>query len=326
MKRSTATDRPASGRTAKTGCWINTSEYRYVMRRPRASLFRPGNNRQRRLRSAETSRLTLAAALLALWLCPATGVLAGIVNTLHNLTGLESASFTDKDSEAVCVFCHTPQGNSESVPQWIGSDPATKTGYRTYDSFGYAREPGIDSAGSVSLSCLSCHDGTQAHNIAGHGYVASGDIYSTPPEDTLTYEPISKRLGKRICESDKSGNHPVGIPYRGAANESQAGDVGTAVNPYVSENPAAAHPPLTGYKPTQSAIIDQVQVWWLETGEPGRQRSDVHLYTRYGANNQPAPYIECSTCHDPHAENRMFLRTAGLSGTREPLCMACHDI
>jgi predicted CXXCH cytochrome family protein len=33
------------------------------------------------------------------------------------------------------------------------------------------------------------------------------------------------------------------------------------------------------------------------------------------------PYIECSSCHDPHSANKTFLRAEDNSGG---LCMTCH--
>ena len=80
---------------------------------------------------------------------------------------------------------------------------------------------------------------------------------------------------------------------------------------------------LRGFKPVYSDVIDNVQVWWLETGSAGRQRTDLRLYSRPVDNQLSDPYVECSSCHDPHTDNDMFLRT---DATTMPLCLACHDI
>jgi predicted CXXCH cytochrome family protein len=34
------------------------------------------------------------------------------------------------------------------------------------------------------------------------------------------------------------------------------------------------------------------------------------------------PFIECSSCHDPHTTNPLFLRVSN-EGSR--LCLTCHD-
>src|SRR3569832_650942 len=97
------------------------------------------------------------------------GLMGGIAyggefNTKHYLsaTGLNAASIYSGTRDA-CVLCHTPHGfnASSAVPLWNRNlDP---TGFETYDQIGTTTlDGGVEPVGSVSLACLSCHDGTQA--------------------------------------------------------------------------------------------------------------------------------------------------------------------
>jgi predicted CXXCH cytochrome family protein len=124
-----------------------------------------------------------------------------------------------------------------------------------------------------------------------------------------------------LPESDRVGSHPTGIPYRGSYRYEGLGD--TPENAFVTGDPPAVPKPLVGFKPAEGSVIDQEPVWWLDTGGTGRQRTDIHLYTRFEEDGQPRPYIECSSCHDPHAETYMFLRLADKQST---ICLACHDV
>ena len=108
--------------------------------------------------------LKRSAAMFALFVAGLGAVHAGIFNTKHNLgsTGINAASNFSGTSE-ICVFCHTPHGgdSSAAVPLWNRHlDPA---GFLTYDQLGSTTLDGqIEPVGSVSVACLSCHDGTQA--------------------------------------------------------------------------------------------------------------------------------------------------------------------
>src|SRR5690606_2319524 len=103
--------------------------------------------------------LAAGAALLS-----AHAVDAGIFNTKHNLgsTGVNAASNFSGTSE-ICVFCHTPHGADASVAVPIWNRHVDPTGFTTYDQLGSTSlDAAIEPIGSVSIACLSCHDGTQA--------------------------------------------------------------------------------------------------------------------------------------------------------------------
>jgi predicted CXXCH cytochrome family protein len=80
----------------------------------------------------------------------------------------------------ICVFCHTPHGFNtvQSGPMW-NKQVSASTAYTVYNA-GTNNSDTLDAAapviGSVSLACLSCHDGTQAMdnmiNAPGSGGMA----------------------------------------------------------------------------------------------------------------------------------------------------------
>ena len=91
-----------------------------------------------------------------------------IVSSKHDFTTGGSAQGSTGNTDEVCVFCHTPHGadTTAPVPLWnkvLNSNQGRFTRYSTLAT------PSFDSleapVGSVSLACLSCHDGTQAMDV-----------------------------------------------------------------------------------------------------------------------------------------------------------------
>jgi len=84
----------------------------------------------------------------------------------------------------ICVFCHTPHGfnTNPSGPLW-NKTVKSSAAYTTYNAVSAGNksstfDANTPSIGSVSLACLSCHDGTQAMdtmiNGPGSGNFAAG--------------------------------------------------------------------------------------------------------------------------------------------------------
>ena len=101
-----------------------------------------------------------------------------IVNSRHNLSVNGPGDITASSESEICIFCHTPHGaaTSANVPLWnkVLGDPASYTQYSTLST------PTFDSTeapvGSVSLACLSCHDGTIAMDNFGGNTLGSNSI------------------------------------------------------------------------------------------------------------------------------------------------------
>lgn len=281
-----------------------------------------------------TTHLAASAAMLVLTVgvFGSSQALAGIASTKHNL-GSQGTGVNKFDGTAeLCVFCHTPHGadTTASVPLWNRALPAANT-YTTYNSLGTSSLDGATVAvGSVSIACLSCHDGTQAMNTminqpGSGGYVSGGSAMSgTWTGANQTGGKISSGLITYIG-TDLQNDHPIGIQYGGGP---KAGTVPAAPSDYTSSlfNDA-------DFKDAKSATINGKTVWWVEAGgsAAGRQKVDMQLYTRTGVTSLGAgattltgdqPFVECASCHDPHTDAQVtFLRT---SNANSAVCLACH--
>ena len=275
-------------------------------------------------------RLSLAAAAAAAFMV-AVPASAGIANTKHNLgsTG-NAANNISTGTDEICVFCHTPHAAvaNADVPLWNKALPATT--YTTYSTTNSSTIDGqVLAVGSISLACLSCHDGTQAmdniinapgsggYDITGGGANGLGWTWAGPRVDAdgkLAVGALTN-LG-----SDLTNDHQIGIPYCGG------GPTGTA--------PAGACVDRDFIAPT-SGLINGTRVWWVDTlgaaGTAAREKTDMILYTRnFGSQAAPnmAPSVECGSCHDPHVEagtgssGATFLRIAN---TGSAVCLACHN-
>ncbi|HSF93760.1 MAG TPA: cytochrome c3 family protein [Thermohalobaculum sp.] len=188
----------------------------------------------------------------------------------------------------VCSFCHTPEGlpgeGADASPGWAAAQPRP-VAFRSFDS--------IDGGGAivardgVSVACLSCHDGSQAP-----------DIETNAPD-------VSGAPGGGAPARPMSLDHPVGIVFSGFDAQQVAG-------------------PVPEGRLRQGRIGGQTR-WWLdmETVPNGvRDKTDLIFYTR-GVGVGAQPYVECATCHDPHANPGEHFLRAPQAGSN--LCKACHS-
>ncbi|UCE30214.1 MAG: hypothetical protein JSW68_08915 [Burkholderiales bacterium] len=280
---------------------------------------------------------------------PSTAQAQGIASTKHNLGSTGTGENKSSSTDEVCVFCHTPHGADTTDPQ---SNPplwnkrlATGATYQTYSTLQTSSLDGNElSVGSVSVACLSCHDGTQAMdniiNAPGSGgYDATGG-----GEFGLSYAWAGARVtaeGKlqdpvggvnvALIGQDLKNDHPIGIEYCGGGIDGTgAGATGTDASGTCTD---------PDFQQPKMALINSVPYFWVDTGAAAgdnvRHRTDMILYTRDfsgvgGAANTPS--VECGSCHDPHvaegdvgpnsvAAGATFLR---ISNTGSAVCLACH--
>ncbi|MBP6763916.1 MAG: hypothetical protein KA141_02920 [Rubrivivax sp.] len=262
----------------------------------------------------------------------------GIAATKHNLgsgTGLAGRNQVS-DTAEICVFCHTPHGGSTDapVPLWnkrLGAPgvPAGGGSYITYDTL---QTPSLDGSvapvGSISMACLSCHDGTQAMdnviNAPGSGNVLAdggGNDGRNWSWTGSTVDTATGRLnsGAALIGTDLSNDHPIGIQYCGGGLSGS----GNAVSGTCKD---------TDFKGPQTQLINGNQIFWVDTGGDGKQRTDLPLYQR--TTGGLGPMVECASCHDPHVAKdqagppstgqiagETFLR---ISNASSAVCTACH--
>lgn len=249
-------------------------------------------------------------------------VFAGIFNTKHNLgsTGL-NASSNFSGTKEICVFCHTPHGGDGAVaaPLWNRyTSPGT---FQTYDQSGSnTLDAHIEPVGSVSIACLSCHDGTQAMDtlINQPGSGSEVKAFSNGVWSGLAAR-NNGRLDVRVITNlgkDLTNDHPIGVQYAGGG--------------YSESNPAGGGVDRD-FMPAESKIEGTTRVWWVNNTSEGDtndfDKVDMKLYTRVGTAGvnagEPQPYVECASCHDPHVDkNPTFLRR---NPAGSAVCLTCHN-
>lgn len=216
--------------------------------------------------------------------------LGDIRTTPHSLMKMSN----ETNASEACLFCHTPIQSGpppEKAPLWQHSI-GTNLVFTIYDDIGRLGL-GKPSVGSQSIACLSCHDANQA-----------------------------------LAVSKTSSDHPFGVPYRGAPKNhlpalqksaSKPGD--DAGSPAVWARHLVTH---EDFRDVSQGIVEDRTVWWVAaSGTTARRtRNDLPLYERHDTESgRDLPFIECSSCHDPHTSTPLFLR---LTNEGSQLCLTCH--
>jgi predicted CXXCH cytochrome family protein len=250
---------------------------------------------------------------------------AAIKDSKHDLRGDSLTSGTKvAGATEICVFCHTPHGTNTDTeaPLWNRLITGTQSAYTSSTLDGKAVL-----SGSPSLACLSCHDGSQAMNTVINAPSTSTDykydsefgsyIGTASSAIKMTAESATfvANLGQNL-----RNDHPVAVPYAGGGWS--AFDLsGTQSNFSKSASDPDFVKPATGN-------IGGGDKWWIdseETPDGNRQKTDLILYNRASGTDIDTlvGYVECATCHDPHAgESQSFLRMG--SNDNSQVCLACH--
>jgi predicted CXXCH cytochrome family protein len=272
----------------------------------------------------------------------------GIAATKHNLSSGGTGPNKNPNTDQICVFCHTPHGSDTdaAVPLWNKKLPAAG-GYTVYNSVATSATSTIDgtiaaNVGSVSLACLSCHDGSQAMDNAlnrpgsglydpagaliGGTWTGVGTLANGPSNPTGTGGRIPLIAETGANTKDLTNDHPIGIQYCGGGLTGSGTTVSGSCNDadFVTQT---ANNPNTHFSNAvvRTKTSGTSQVFWVETGtvDTTRQKTDISLYTR---SDLTGPSVECGSCHDPHVESKssdniMFMRvtTAGSA-----ICLSCH--
>jgi hypothetical protein len=274
-------------------------------------------------------------------------------NNIKNGTPNDSAGTANHSTATgeICVFCHTPHGGdvSAAVPLWnrqLG-DPASYTRYSANGTTTFDAEE--DDIGSVTIACLSCHDGAQAIdallNAPGSGnYYAPGSSTEAQRREWTGGTAMSgsdvggdSRLLGTIVQNlgtDLSNDHPVSMQYAGGglagvdgviSGTSRDGDFTSQTPRTITKADSTTYDVFLDAEASGNSSINTV--FWIERGSEsqnptGRDRSDVIFYTRNFTSQAPGgangfqPFVECGSCHDPHnVDNPTFLRVSnGIAG------------
>jgi hypothetical protein len=294
--------------------------------------------------------------------------IASIADSYHNLgsgnpftTGPNGRAVNKSNNTGeICVFCHTPHGGAVtiagqavSVPIW-NRELNSPTAYSTYGDLGTSTFDATQgSIGSVSIACLSCHDGQNALDsvlnkpgsggyslpAAGGGYdglagrriggLVGGDLDA----DGSLLEPTSSADMVQNLGLDLRNDHPVSMQYGGGGWVVGAG----AINPKDADFRTPTLDTKSGQYYIDGGRLASILTGYTSVGslKPGeRDRLDIILYNRNTA-GFAEPYVECGSCHDPHnTDNPTFLRLSNsppstafpnAKGGPSALCLTCHN-
>lgn len=201
-----------------------------------------------------------------LWLAPSALVHAvdDVAATKHNLSSTQATegNIRTGNTAFVCGFCHSPHTEAGGpAPLW--NRGASAAGYTMYTS------PTIDmtiaaAPASISLACLTCHDGTvgfdQLINGAGSGnYAAAGadqgwSFWTDNAQSVATTDTMP--AGVTNLGAVLTGDHPISVTYDPAADTAfnTLASVQTALQLYgAGENQvecASCHNPHEATNPT----------------------------------------------------------------------------
>jgi hypothetical protein len=279
---------------------------------------------------------------------------AGIANTKHNLgstNNVGSNKAAAGDTGEICIFCHTPHGGDIGAPVPLWNKALSTATYTTYDQLGTSTlDAAVGNVGSISLACLTCHDGTQAidniiNDSGSGGYDRTGGgagglayTWTSPDlslDSTGTFQnSVDNAGGTNIFEigTDLRNDHPVSMQYGGGG--------------------VSASAPAGATKDTDFAAAVQIggsDRWYVdnttmavdpESTLGAFDKWDFKLYTRntngltprnsgYTFAGENEPFVECGSCHDPHLETTTFLRikpsvNGGASNNGSAICLTCH--
>jgi len=269
----------------------------------------------------------------------------GIKDTPHNLgsAGTGPNHITGTATAEICVFCHTPHGSDTSAPAplWNKQLP-TSTTYTTYESLnsstmnarfaddGSSGTGQSTSVGSVSIACLSCHDGTQAmdnvinapgsggYDVTGGGANGrTGAAWAWTTTRTNGEGLMNTLASGNIANlgTDLSNDHPIGIQYCGGGPTVAAAGTVCRDGDFVA--------PTNG-------VLGSGTVFWVNTTATGstadREKTDMILYNRNFPTDGVGPSVECASCHDPHvaAKNTNEVAFLRVSQASSGVCLACH--
>jgi predicted CXXCH cytochrome family protein len=245
---------------------------------------------------------------------------AQIVGSQHDMTTGGNAQGSGA-SDQVCVYCHTPHGSdsSASAPLWnkvFTAGPFTRYSSLNTTTFDSNEAP----VGSVSLACLSCHDGTQAMDVVINSPGSGG---WNPAGSSIGGLGVMTGAPVPMLETDLTNDHPISMQYAAGGPVDTDTDglfAGTLGDP--------------DFNAPFKATVNGQPIWWVDSavGTTGtREKTDMLLYTRndgIGSGGTVEPFVECGSCHDPHnsstqsATQVAFLR---ITNTASQVCTACHD-
>lgn len=148
-------------------------------------------------------KVLLLTALAVLLAVPA---MAAIKATRHNLGTTGDYTYTATGTTQICIFCHTPHNPTQKLPLWNRNNGSAALAMYT-GSPSLNLNKGALSTDSISLFCLSCHDGVTSLN----------NIKNTAGEPAIGAAYVNRGTGSKTNiggdASQLSNDHPVNFNY-----------------------------------------------------------------------------------------------------------------
>lgn len=233
-----------------------------------------------------------------------------IGNTKHNFSS-DGGGFPvqpgahAQTEDQICIFCHTPHRALTTGPLWnhTMSNIATYTLYTSPTLLSPA--PTGNKPDGDSLLCLGCHDGDQPV-----GAVQSTG--GTPIPMTGTSLTGGKITAGRTTNfgSNLSGHHPISIEVSNCLVSNKATECTT--------------PP----GPISWKLVSGISSNYLKKTSNSYMPPSGYTCVIY---DHPGTGVQCSSCHDAHSPNWMFLRSGdsppnpwGGRDYADALCTQCH--
>ncbi|MEO0249036.1 MAG: cytochrome c3 family protein [candidate division WOR-3 bacterium] len=235
-----------------------------------------------------------AVALVALGAASAMAQVgnSNIINSKHNLNGIDAGSFGSnaQANNQICIYCHTPHNARMSVPIWNrnGKAASVYTLYSSVTMLNSKHATGF-TPDSISLFCMSCHDGSVLGGTMIFNQSAATKFYGSvlPQGDTT----IS---GNANLTTNLSTTHPINFVASKNLNDA-------------TNNPQKRN---DGKPDLNFKDVDNM-------GVPGGK--SFPLFVSEGQRG----YLECSSCHSVHDDYyRPFLRD---TMDKSQLCLGCHN-
>jgi len=189
----------------------------------------------------------------------------------------------------ICIYCHTPHNAAIAIPLWnrVNPSPGEFTLYKTSNTLTNATKASTLSEDSISLFCMSCHDGSIALSAVVNANDEANNGMANPAVNS-TAGALAATNPKNL-KKDLSNTHPIGFNYVTAQGEDSGLREAGAV--------------LTLFKSKDAA--------------DGKTTSQNFLY---GSNYQTFECASCHRVHDPGTSTN-FLR---IENEQSDLCLACH--
>jgi predicted CXXCH cytochrome family protein len=225
-----------------------------------------------------------------------------IVNSRHDLTFVSAKHWSGtmfiNNYGEVCVYCHTPHGANTAIeaPLWNRQVP-NPSSYTLYDSPTMDNKP--TTVNSISLSCLSCHDGT----------IAVDSIINAPGSGANLTGPWYDNAGASSHSRMELGTAMSNPSFCGGCHSTSVGHISghIASASYLSTD-------LSNDHPISMSIPDPADDPDFNT-PTNIVNAGLKLF---GSSNT----VECSSCHSVHDPDiTPFLRK---SNSGSALCTTCH--